>query len=258
MSSSPKWCICLDRQNTSPLYSLPLYLNKGIQMWMWSKATTSVFPVDICKTLHLLSVLEGSRLTFPPNWFGQLEVVVGGGVKRPSTSVKPLSPTPSRAPTTTQQAWGIATAPRGPTATARSSGFPMVGPGDAPVNCGRRESSMWRRPPKAESAKVGFPPEKAAPGPYHSQAPVLQVNGSRQSWQPRPTHFQALMRGFSNYKGKRHMRASIKGRGAECRCFCSLNLPSNHTYQRKLPVHSAAAAMCFHLPFPPPSQPRRL
>lgn len=48
----PKLCICLDRQNISPLCSLSLYPNKGIQMWMWSRGTTSVFPVDICKTLY--------------------------------------------------------------------------------------------------------------------------------------------------------------------------------------------------------------
>ena len=77
----PKLCICVDRQNISPLYSPPLYPNKGIQMWMRSRGTTSVFPVDICKTLYLLSILEGScfLLCFPPNWFQPIRVRKGGG-----------------------------------------------------------------------------------------------------------------------------------------------------------------------------------
>lgn len=64
-----------------PLYRAPLYPNQAIQMWMWSRAATSVFAEDICKTLYLLSILEGfcSLLSFPPNWSGQLELSAGGG-----------------------------------------------------------------------------------------------------------------------------------------------------------------------------------
>lgn len=96
-----KWCICLDRQNISPLYSLPLYPNKGIQMWMWSRET-SVFPVDICKTLYLLSILEGScfLLSFPPNWFSLLEVVSGVGAQQTRQTAVNLCLTPSWAQTT--------------------------------------------------------------------------------------------------------------------------------------------------------------
>lgn len=93
-----KLCNWLDRQNISPLYSWPLYPDKGIQMWMWWRGTTSVFPVDICKTLYLLSILEGSSflLSFPPNWFSQLGVVLGVGAQ----AAVNLCLTPSWAPTT--------------------------------------------------------------------------------------------------------------------------------------------------------------
>lgn len=113
----PKLCIFLDRQNISPLCSFSLYPNKGIQMWMWSRGTTSVFPVDICKTLYLLSILEGScfLLSFPPIWFSQLEGVWGlGEPQKPRRTAENLCLTPSWAPTTQPiQAWGITIAPLG-------------------------------------------------------------------------------------------------------------------------------------------------
>lgn len=94
-----------DRQNVHPLCFPSLCPDHAIQKWMCSRAATSVFPGDICKTLYLLSILEGSclLLSFPPNWFSQLEVWWGVGGKRAAAktdSGEPLSDPPSWAPTT--------------------------------------------------------------------------------------------------------------------------------------------------------------
>lgn len=49
---------------------------------------------------------------------------------------------------------------------------------------------------------------------------------------------------------KEHDTCSLQsGYNQKLQTLCSLNLPSNLTYRRKLPVHSAATAMCFHLAF---------
>lgn len=108
-----------DRQNLNPLCFPSLCPNHAIQKWMWSRAATSVFPVDICKTLYLLSILEGSclLLSFPPNWSSQLEVWWGAGGResQPRRTAENLCLTP---PAGLQQhgpghARGISIAPLG-------------------------------------------------------------------------------------------------------------------------------------------------
>lgn len=103
-----KLCICLDRQNIHPLYFPSLCPNQTIQKWMWWRAATSVFPVDICKGLHLLSDFGGILLLvkFPSKLIRPIRSVLGGweggcsrrhdGQRR--TSVWPPTPSTSHLP----------------------------------------------------------------------------------------------------------------------------------------------------------------
>lgn len=75
-----KLCICLDRQNIHPLYFPSLCPDRTIQKWMRWRATTSVFPADICKGLHLLSHFGGILLLvkFPSKLIQPIRSVLGG------------------------------------------------------------------------------------------------------------------------------------------------------------------------------------
>lgn len=75
-----KLCIWLDRQNICPLYFPSLCPDQTIHKWMWWRAATSVFPVDICKGLQLLSDFGGILLLvkFPSKLIQPIRSVLGG------------------------------------------------------------------------------------------------------------------------------------------------------------------------------------
>lgn len=207
------------------------------------------------KDFTYCQILEGSYslLSFPPNWFGQLEVCWGAGMAAPVAAMTdsgeplsdlppPLPPTyhpPSWAPPTQLQPSNRASAEHRWAADNNGLIWVVLW-GDALLIAtnGSRKRAVERsgrrrlRHNNNDNTESEFP-SKSKTGVDKSMA---------DDWWPPPSKISESSR--------RHTRLRV-GKNQSFGSFCSLKPSETSSATSELPLHSAVAATCFYFPCMP-------